>query len=134
MRLCNLSDDQLLQHAAHYRKLANSLGASEAVSTTAAGLTAAIEELIDRRAGENVELRKLEQGFAYDHASVLIDSSCGEISDAHDGSWIDPSEPDEMAAHDVQECVKYLDLRGLIERHPTDPRRILIRDESEAAR
>ena len=53
MRRCDLTDEQLTQHAANFRKLATWLGSPESVNQTAAGLTSAIEELLDRRAAEH---------------------------------------------------------------------------------
>jgi hypothetical protein len=52
MRHCDLTDEQLEQHARNFRKLAAWAGSPEAVTETATGLTCAIEELLDRRAAD----------------------------------------------------------------------------------
>lgn len=77
-------------------------------------------------------LRTLERSLAYERARGALDSFCGAGRDAFsDRNWYDLDDVDEDAVN-VDDEAAYLDSRGLLERHPTKPRWVDVRDESEA--
>jgi hypothetical protein len=94
-------------------------------------LAAIFDELFDLRAAEQSELRKLERGLAYDAACSTIDSNCEPAGVEH-GDWFDIDDVAEFSGDFVGEAVKYLELRGLIARHPDHPNWVSMLDESEA--
>lgn len=74
------------------------------------------------------ELARLERALAYSAARSDVECCCHQEGEWTDG-WYDPSsatlEEDREA---VATAIRYLDLRGLIERHPTQPW-VRVRDE-----
>ena len=83
----------------------------------------------DRTTPEQMELRELERYIAYTAACSIIDGCCGPTDNAE---WFDLDNIAEQAREGVSESVRYLDLRGLIERDPAHPGWISMRNESEA--
>lgn len=63
------------------------------------------------------ELETLERHLAYSAARSDIECYCGFISDR----WRDPSSAHADDRETVAKALRYLELRGLIERHPTQP-------------
>ena len=122
MRLCSDSTERLIASAATARKIGS------------LHIASIMEELIDRRAAEEINL--LERGMAYDHAASTIDSNCtpalaDEDSDEF-ADWFDLRDANAQEA--VDEAVRYLESRGLLEHHASDSNIVCIRDESEALR
>jgi len=119
MRLTNVTDVQLAEMSAFFRRLG---------SPTLPDL---IDELIDRRAEAASELRKLEQSLAFENATLIIEGSCAALPDLGKG-WFDGDDLDEYSGDDVSTACRYLDLRGLLQRDPKNSNHIAIRNESEA--
>jgi hypothetical protein len=82
------------------------------------------------------ELDKLGHGIAFDSAVSLIESHCLMVPEEQAGTrdWydVDPDAVDIEAENPVEESVRYLEMRGLIVRHPSVSTWIRILDESEA--
>ena len=75
------------------------------------------------------DLSKIEQGFAYEHASGLLDAECLSVEDDDGTEWLDTS--DVTGEVDVYDAVAYLDTRHLLTRHPDCDDWVQICDESE---
>jgi hypothetical protein len=82
----------------------------------------------------NEELNQLGHGIAYDAACSLIESNCLSAPCGIAEGWFDVREAavNVLARGEVAEAVVYLDMRGLIERHPDNPDWVALRDETEA--
>lgn len=85
------------------------------------------------------QLDALAHREAYFGLLAFIESHClykgeSESSDSIAEWWELPDEKDVDNAYVVAEALKYLDARGLVERHPHMPNWIALRDESEASR
>lgn len=78
------------------------------------------------------ELHALALTLAYDFACSVIESNCVPVSDqAEEPGWFElPVEP----LAEIDDCVRLLEMRGLLERHATRPDWVRIADESEAER
>ncbi|QHN04392.1 hypothetical protein FTO74_14245 [Granulicella sp. WH15] len=132
MQLCNLTDNELRELASRHRRLVDFLGAGDAIKATANAVCTAIDELIARRAGVNPRLVFLEKTIAYESACSLIESSCfqgkAEIGDPNE--WFDLDTFDSEIGS-IDDEVEYLELRGLLNHHPENPKWISFRDEGE---
>ncbi|MDP9037813.1 MAG: hypothetical protein M3O02_00900 [Acidobacteriota bacterium] len=131
------TDEQLRELQERFQGLA---AASEAriYRGFCAAAADALRELCDRRR-EDVTTRGIERSMAFDFASGLLDGEtlCVERDGEPDFDWMDlasarDDETGELAEH-VEEAIRYLDSRELIERDPEHPDWISIRDESEAS-
>ena len=71
------------------------------------------------------EMRDLERSMAYEHASGIID---GESYSKPDG-WMEVDIEGEV---EIFDAVRYLEWRGLVERHAQHSNWIKVREESEA--
>jgi len=85
------------------------------------------------------EFNELAHSLAFDQAFGIIDGytgseSAGMTVDQIDQWWQNTSNVDTEAVEAVADAVRYLDARGLIERHPDHPEWVRVRDESEATR
>ncbi len=81
------------------------------------------------KADDRVEMLRLERSLAYENACSIIDSESLYVGGEE--RWLEVEVEGEV---DLYDAVRYLDLRGLIERHPENSSWIKIREESEAAR
>jgi hypothetical protein len=75
------------------------------------------------------ELETLERELAYDGAVANITGYCGwsQTEHNHVGQWWDltiPKQPD--VEDDIDRSVRYLELRGLLVRHPDAPQKVKI--------
>lgn len=122
MRISKASTDQLQKLSADYRFLGPST------------LSNILDELIDRRAEAESELRKLERALAYSNALVTVDSICAAVRDEQgdDTIWFDLDDSDPYAGDDLPTVIRYLEARGLLARHPVHRNWARVRDESEA--
>ncbi len=94
-------------------------------------VVAVVEELVDRRAEADSDLRRLEQSLAFDNAMSTIETNCRPVEGRSD--WFDIDDCSEAAELAVIPSVSYLRMRGLLEEDDDDPRNIVsIRYESEA--
>lgn len=73
------------------------------------------------------DLKSIEQDFAYQHATGLIEGCCVFLVERPDGHWIDLS----SAEADLSDEIAYLDSRRLIMRATDNPKLIQICDEDE---
>jgi hypothetical protein len=80
------------------------------------------------------ELDKLAHGIAYDASTTAIECNCLMVPEEQAGQrdWFDVGDPDALAKPFVEECVRYLEMRGLIVRHPSNSMWVQLQDESEA--
>lgn len=70
------------------------------------------------------ELTTLERRLAEREASTSIESYCLPAGDG----WFDTAKHDEDCAEDVDEAVRYLEWRGLLERNEGEPHIVRIKD------
>ncbi len=97
------------------------------------------EEAI-RAASEKAEHIALERGLAYDNASSTIDCNCTPINlggeDDVEVIWYDTTEDQQNTDYYgcITDALKYLEARGLIQRHATRPELVQVLEESEAMR
>lgn len=69
---------------------------------------------------ERAELRRLERSLAYSTARSDVEVHClpgGAFRDR----WYDPDSAAEEDRETVATAMRYLELRGLLERHPSQP-------------
>jgi len=78
---------------------------------------------------QTAEMLSLQAQLAYDMARDSIVYLCGSV-DA-EGGWYDPEFIRHTSSEIVARSIRYLDLRGLIERHPTQPW-VRVREEDDA--
>lgn len=64
------------------------------------------------------ELATIERALAYSAARSDIECHCMPIGDTVRDGWHDPASAQEDDHELVATAIRYLDLRGLIERHP----------------
>lgn len=76
------------------------------------------------------ELNALAHTLAYEFAVSVIDGDSVTMWDGDDERW---SQVDAEGEVDLFDCLRYLDARGLVERHLDHPDWVRVRDESEAA-
>jgi hypothetical protein len=83
---------------------------------------------------EESELHKLERSLAYSNASGYLDTTfaCLIRDGERDWDWLELDGYERGDDPDVDDALRYLDLRGLLERDPKNLNHIAIRDESEA--
>ena len=83
------------------------------------------------------DLNAVAHSLAYEYTTGFLECNCVYVGES-DGfpDWFElPSagaDADTMAL--IAECVQYLDVRGLVARHPHNENWIALADESEAAR
>lgn len=74
---------------------------------------------------EHIEaMERLEKSLAYENACELVETHCDEVEDRY-GLWLLARQLPEAKA----EALRYLEYRGLIERHPHRADLIRILDE-----
>jgi hypothetical protein len=75
------------------------------------------------------ELDALAATLAYEFAISTLDGECNDVTEeaGGEGEWHDSSLCDE-------DMLAYLEARGLLERHASNPAWVQVRDESEATR
>jgi hypothetical protein len=97
-------------------------------------LAALLEKHANAVDGE--DLRDLERSLAYDEASSMIDSMCAMEStdDRLEAWWNNIDDIDDMPGVEeaIADAVRYLDSRGLLERHPNHPNWVRVLDEDAA--
>jgi hypothetical protein len=82
------------------------------------------------------QLDELGHGIAYDAACSTIECNSLSVSEEEAAGEVDfydvsPVVVDELAFGAVAEVLKYLGMRGLLDRHPDNPNRVRLRDEDE---
>lgn len=95
-----------------------------------------------RTAIPDVDLNACAAALAYEMATMTVEKFCRFVGESEASEtvndWWDTSNLATAALADyaamVMDGVKYLDARGLIERHPNMPNWIALLDESEASR
>jgi hypothetical protein len=98
-----------------------------------------VEKEVGRVSGEMTkdELDQMGHGIAFDACCTAIESNCLRVDgiDPVEVEWWNVSEEgvEEYALEHVQECVRYLDARGLLEHHPEHAHYVQLRDETEAS-
>ena len=80
------------------------------------------------------EMRGLERSMAYEYAVSTIDGLCLELPDLGLDHYHLGSIPEDDEGDQAREAVRYLEWRGLIQRHEKNPEWVGILDECEAAR
>lgn len=75
------------------------------------------------------ELDKLAHSLAFDFAVSVLDGDGITMRDANDEAW---DMVDAEGEVDLFDCLRYLEARGLLERHPEHIDWVRVRDESEA--
>jgi hypothetical protein len=75
------------------------------------------------------ELHALAYSLAYEMAESIIRSESLTFYDENDEKWFEV-EPE--AEVELVDAMRYLELRGLLERRPENPNHLQVRDESEA--
>lgn len=75
------------------------------------------------------ELDKLAHNLAYEFAVSVLDGDGIPVRDNEDEAW---SEVDAEGEVDLFDCLRYLEARGLLARHPDHNNWVQARDESEA--
>ena len=73
-------------------------------------------------------LREIERTLAFERAAGVIESQCIVNEEENLDSWYDLGSAD----LDLSQEIAYLLSRGLLIRHGTEPRWVMIRDEDEA--
>jgi hypothetical protein len=79
--------------------------------------------------GEPSELTKLAHSLAYESAESIIRSESIPYYDQDEQRWMEVEPEGEV---ELVDALRYLELRGLLERHPENPNRVQVMDESEA--
>lgn len=76
---------------------------------------------------QRTEMRRLERNLAYDAARSDVECRCTPVGDWRE-RWYDPArirglgEAQAIEDRDAADrALRYLDLRGLLERHPSQP-------------
>jgi len=69
---------------------------------------------------QTAEMLSLQAQLAYSAARSDIECYCLAVFEGTD-RWRDPVDVDKIDREDVDTALRYLELRGLIERHPTQP-------------
>lgn len=77
------------------------------------------------------EMRKLERSLAYEFASQILTGNCRPVGPKGE-DWWDTTNVNELASDDFEEAMRYLDFRGVLDRHPVESGWVSLRDESEA--
>ena len=88
------------------------------------------------------EMDSLSRTLAYEWAIGVIFDGCVSVpkdetcAEAEVGTWwkFDPAHYLEHGGDDFLKAIAYINARGLIERHATQPNWFAVRDESEATR
>jgi hypothetical protein len=75
------------------------------------------------------ELDKLGHSLAYEFAVAVVDSESLRVGHRDFGGWRQLEIKENSELYDA---VRYLDMRGLIERHPENSNWVQIRQEAEA--
>jgi len=75
------------------------------------------------------QLDELAHSLAYNFAASVIDGEGITMRDGDDEAW---DQVDAEGEVDLFDCLRYLQARGLLERHPHHPDWVRVRDESEA--
>lgn len=75
------------------------------------------------------ELDKLAHSLAFELAESVISSEGITMRDDEGEAW----EMVDARKVDLFDCLRYLDARGLLERHPEHSDWVRVRDESEAS-
>lgn len=78
---------------------------------------------------ERSELDKLGHSLAYEFSVAVVDSESMRVAASDLGDWRQLKIKENSELYDA---VRYLDMRGLIERHPDNSNWIQIRQEIEA--
>lgn len=131
-----LTDEELRTIEERCGSLAESPDWPAGVRSRFAQISDGMRELIHRRR-EDVTTRGLERSMAFDFASAVLDGEAlpADRNGEADYDWLDMTsargEDGEFPEH-IEEVIRYLDSRGLIERDPEHPEWIAILDESEA--
>ncbi len=81
----------------------------------------------------DVEMRKLERSLAYEFATEVITDDSITVWDVDDEVWHDIAACLEFEAPDFADSKRYLELRGLLQVHPTNPNWVRVVDEGEGA-
>jgi hypothetical protein len=75
------------------------------------------------------DLDKLAHSLAFDFAESVVSSEGIRMRDDEDQAW---EMVDAEGEVDLFDCLRYLEARGLLERHPVNANWVRVRDESEA--
>ena len=75
------------------------------------------------------EVDILAHSLAYEEACTAIECNCMPGDSLEQ---FDISKMDDLAADHIADCVRYLDMLGLLERDPDNPNLVMFRNESEA--
>lgn len=78
---------------------------------------------------EKLELDQLAHSLAFDFAESVISSDGITMRDDEGYAW---EMVDAEGEVDLFDCLRYLEARGLLERHPEHRDWVRVRDESEA--
>lgn len=91
------------------------------------------DKTLSPRAIGQMQLGVLEQTIAYESARSDIECSCPACvtSDLRNVTWYDLSAPEEAMRPYVLMAERYLELRGLLERHPSEPELVRVRDAQD---
>jgi hypothetical protein len=124
MRLADFILQNLDRVAAKWEAFAGTLFESRHQMTPLA-LRDHVKQIMEARAPRTPELRELERGLAYECAVADLESLCGLVDDPVPGStidlgvsWWDTLAGDDFERGVVERAVRYLELRGLLARHP----------------
>ena len=78
---------------------------------------------------QTAEMLSLQASLAYSAARSDVETQCAWAGDAP-GRWYDTTNVLDGDRETVDTAMRYLDLRGLIERHPTQPW-VRVREEDD---
>jgi hypothetical protein len=142
MELCPLTNEELKARLNQEERFAQVSPAGSKSHEHYKLATAILRELLARRKEDSVirfndpELLALERSLAYEAASGVIDGCCASKrvnGSAIDEWWSNIDDVAEVAgiAEEIADAVRYLEARGLIERHPDHPNWVQVRDEDE---
>jgi hypothetical protein len=104
-------------------------GRSKTTEVMAKMVQLAINKALEKFVAERAELDKLAHSMAYENAETIIRSESLPYCDEDEQQWFEVEPEGEV---DLVDALRYLELRGLLDRHPENPNRVQVRDESEA--
>ena len=134
---CSLTNEELCDAIAKHDEMVALAGGPPAFTLHTQRMADALRELLAYREESACDLRSLELSLAYESAAGTIDCQCAperDGSDDVDDWWsnIDDVSDISESVEFVADAVRYLDSRGLLERHPDHSNWVRVLDEDVA--